>query len=137
MVNPPLVAAGSLAVLGSAVHGVGGEVLVMRRLSPEPLPPTRFGGPRTTRAMIHTTWHLTTAGLLATGIGLLVAGAALRGETPRGAALLAAGASTGFAAVTVGFATAYGRSPRALLRHPAPAILTAAAALAWRGALRS
>src|SRR5947209_15284349 len=101
MVNPPLLAAGSLSLVGSAVHGLGGEVLVVRRLSPETLPSTRFGGPRTTRAMIHTTWHLTTVGFIATGAGFLVAGTALRGDARRGVAMLAAGASTGFAAVVI------------------------------------
>jgi hypothetical protein len=44
-VNAPLVAAGCLAVLGAAVHGLGGEVLVVRKLAAGMLPPTRFGGP--------------------------------------------------------------------------------------------
>ena len=42
--NVPLIAAGSLAILGAAVHGVGGEVLVVRKLAPAMLPPSRFGG---------------------------------------------------------------------------------------------
>ena len=41
-VNAPLIAAGSLAVLGAAIHGVGGEVLVVWELSPAMLPPSRF-----------------------------------------------------------------------------------------------
>jgi hypothetical protein len=32
-VNVPLIVAGSLTILGAAVHGVGGEVLVVRKLS--------------------------------------------------------------------------------------------------------
>jgi hypothetical protein len=32
--NVPLILAGSLAILGAAIHGVGGEVLVLRKLSP-------------------------------------------------------------------------------------------------------
>jgi hypothetical protein len=35
----------------------------------------------------------------------------------------------------VGLGAAYMRSPRALIRHPGAAVLTAAAALAWWGAL--
>ena len=54
-VNVPLIVAGSLAILGAAIHGVGGEVLVLRQLSPGMLPSSRFGGPRTTKLMIHTT----------------------------------------------------------------------------------
>jgi hypothetical protein len=49
--------------------------------------------------------------------------------------LMAAGAATGFAALAVGLGGAYMRSPRSLLRHPGPAVLTAAAVLAWLGAL--
>ena len=51
-------------ILGAAIHGVGGEVLVMRQLSPATLPSSRFGGPRTTKTMIHVTWHMTTIAFL-------------------------------------------------------------------------
>ena len=131
--NVPMIAAGSLAILGSAIHGGAGEVLVVRRLSPERLPPTGFGGPRTTKLMIHVTWHTTTIAFLTVGIALLLAGSVLHGPTARGIGLVAAGACSGFAALTVGLGVAYARSPRILLRHPAPALLTATAALAWWG----
>ena len=133
--NAPLIVAGSLAILGTAVHGVGGELLVMRRLSPATLPSSRFGGPRMTRTMIHVTWHLTTIAFLTVGVALLLSGAVLDGDTARGIALLAAGAATGFAAVALGLGAAYTRSPRSLYRHPGPAVHTATAALAWWGAL--
>ena len=133
--NGQLIIAGSLAILGAAVHGVGGELLVVRRLSPATLPSSRFGSPRMTRTMIHVTWHLTTVAFLTVGVALLLSGAVLDGDTARGIALLAAGAATGFAAVAVGLGTAYSRSPRSLYRHPGPAVLTATAALAWWGAL--
>jgi hypothetical protein len=129
-VNVRLIIAGSLAVFGAAVHGVGGE-LVVRKLSPGMLPSTRFGGPRTTRTMIHVTWHMTTIAYLTVGAALLLSGSVLDGDTARGFGLLAAGASTGFAALAVGL----GASPRSLVRHPGPAVLTATAALAWWGAL--
>jgi hypothetical protein len=134
-VNVPLIVAGCLAVLGAAIHGVGGEVLVVRKLSPAMLPPSRFGGPRTTKAMIHTTWHMTTIAFLTVGSALLLSGSILHGDAARGIGLLAAGASTGFAALAVGLGAAYTRSPRSLLRHPGPAVLAATAALAWWGAL--
>jgi hypothetical protein len=129
-VNVPLIAAGSLAILGAAVHGVGGEVVV-RNLSPAMLPSSRFGGPRATKTMIHVTWHIATIGFLTVGCALVLAGTVLHRDPARGIALLAAGACTGFAAVVVGMAP----SPRSLLRHPAAALLTATAALAWWGAL--
>jgi hypothetical protein len=129
-VNVALIAAGSLAILGAAVHGVGGEVLVVRKLSPGMLPSSRFGGPRTTKTMIHATWHMTTIAFLTVGSALLLAGSVLHGDTARAIGLLAAAASTGFAAVAM-----VGASPRSLLRHPGPAVLAATAALAWWGAL--
>ncbi|HEX5899882.1 MAG TPA: hypothetical protein VFY32_10835 [Solirubrobacteraceae bacterium] len=129
--NAPLIAAGSLAILAAAVHGVGGEVLVVRNLSPAMLPSSRFGGPRTTKTMIHATWHMTTIAFLTVGAALVLAGSVLDGDAAQGIGLLAAGASTAFAAVAAGM----GASPRSLLHHPAPVVLTATAALAWWGAL--
>jgi hypothetical protein len=132
--NLPLIVAGCLALLGAAVHGVGGQILVVRRLSPEMLPSTRLGGPRMTMTMIQVTWHMTTIAYLSVGSALLLSGSVLHGDTARGIALVAAGACTGFAALTVGLGGA-ARSPRSLLRHPAPIALTATAALAWWGVL--
>jgi hypothetical protein len=85
--------------------------------------------------MIHVTWHMTTIAFLTVGSALLLSGSILHGDTARGIGLLAAGASTGFAALAVGLGAAYTRSPRSLFRHPGPALLTATATLAWWGAL--
>jgi hypothetical protein len=133
--NVPLIVAGSLAILGAAIHGVGGEVLVLRKLSPEMLPASRLGGPRTTKTTIHVTWHMTTIAFLTVGSALLLSGSVLHGGTARGIGLVAAAASTGFAALAVGLGAAYARSPRSLPRHPGPAVLAATAALAWWGVL--
>ena len=133
--NVPLIVAGSLAILGAAIHGVGGEVLVVRKLSPQMLPSSPFGGPRATKTMIHVTWHMTTIAFLSVGAALLLSGAVLHGDTARGIGLVAAGASTGFAAIALGLGGAYRQFPRSLLRHPGPLVLTATAALAWWGAL--
>jgi hypothetical protein len=134
-VNLPLIVAGSLAIVATTIHGAVGELLVIRSLSPETLPSTRFGGPRMTKTMIHVTWHLTTVAFLTVAAALLLSGSVLHGDAARGIGLLAAAASTGFAALTVGLGAAYARSPRSLLLHPGPAVLTATAALAWWGAL--
>jgi hypothetical protein len=133
-VNVPLIIAGSLAILGAAAHGVGGEVLVVRRLSLDALPSSRLGGPRMTRTMIHVTWHTTTIAYLTVGSALLLSGAVLDGDAARALALVAASASTGFAALALGLGRA-GRSPRSLFRHPGPLALIATAALAWWGVL--
>jgi hypothetical protein len=105
-VNVPLIVAGSLAILGAAIHGVGGEVLVVRKLSPGMLPSSPFGGPRTTKMMIHVTWHMTTIAFVTVGSGLLLSGSVLHGDAARGIGLVAAGASTGFAALAVGLGAA-------------------------------
>src|SRR5215472_4703673 len=124
-VNVPLIVAGSLAILGAGIHGVGGEVLVLRKLSPGMLPSSRFGGPRATKTMIHVTWHMTTIAFLTVGVALLLSGSVLHGDAARALGLVAASALTGFAVLAVGMAD----SPRSLFRHPGPAMLTAAAAL--------
>jgi hypothetical protein len=134
-VDVPLIVAGALAVLAAAVHGVGGELLVVRKLSPGALPASRFGGPRMTMAMIHAAWHLTTIAFLTVGAALLLAGSVLDGDAARAIAFVGAAASTGFAAVVVGMGAADTRSARALFRHPGPAVLTAVAVLAWWGAV--
>jgi hypothetical protein len=134
-VNVPLIAAGSLAIIGAAIHGAGGELLVVRKLSPGMLPSSRFGGPAMTKTMIHVTWHMTTIAFLSVGSSLLLSGSVLHGDAARGVGLVAAGASTGFAALAVGLGGAYRHFPRSLLRHPGPVVLTATAALAWWGAL--
>jgi hypothetical protein len=134
-VNVPLIVAGSLAVLGAAIHGVGGEVLVVRQLSPGMLPSTPFGGPRMTKTMIHVTWHMTTIAFLTVGSAFLLSGAVLNGDAARALGLVAAAASTCFAALALGMGGAYRQFPRALLRHPGPVVLTVTAALAWWGAL--
>lgn len=129
--NVPLLVAGAVALLAAAVHGVGGEALVVRRLSPERLPSSPFGGPGMTKLMIRATWHITTFAFVTVGIAFLLAGSVLEGELARGITLVAAGASSGFAALALGGALIH--SPRVLLRHPGPVGLTTIALLAWWG----
>ena len=130
--NVPLLVAGSLGLLGAGVHGVGGEVLVVRRLSPSVLPSSPFGGPVITKAMIRATWHMTTIAFLTVGSVLVLSGSVLHGDTARGIGLVAAGAATGFAVVAVGLGSAT-QPLRSTLHHPGPVALTAIAALAWWG----
>jgi hypothetical protein len=99
------------------------------------LPSSPFGGPGTTKNLIHVTWHMTTIAFLTVGSALLLSGSVLHGDTARGISLLAAGASTGFAALAVALGAAHTQSPRSLFLHPGPAVLTVTAALAWWGAL--
>ena len=129
--NVPLVAAGSLAVLGAAIHGVGGEVLVVRKLSPAMLPSSRFGGPRVTKTMIHATWHMTTIAFLSVGCGAPARGLGAARRRGQGIGLVAAGASTGFAAVAAGRTGL----PSIAAAPPGPRPAHRHAALAGRGAL--
>ena len=131
--NVPLLVAGSLALLGAAIHGGGGEILVVRKLPPGGLPPTPFGGPGMTKAMIRASWHMTTVAFVTVGCALVLSASVLRGDTARAIGLVAAAESTGFAALAVGGAFVQG--PRALFRHPAPVLLTTITVLAWWGAL--
>jgi hypothetical protein len=133
--NVPLIIAGAVGIVAAGIHGVAGELLVVRKLSLDRLAPSPFGGPRMTRAMIHVTWHITTFAFLACGVGLLVAGTALDGDARRATAILAAGAFTGFAAVALGLGIANTGSARNLFRHPGPLALAAVAVLGWVGAL--
>lgn len=129
-----LIVAGSLMLFAAAVHGAAGDMLVVRKLSRDMLPATRFGGSRMTLAMIHVTWHLTTLGFLTVGCALLLAGSVLDGDAARAVAVVGAAAATGFAALVVGLGAASTRSFRTLYRHPAGIVLSAAAVLAWLGA---
>jgi hypothetical protein len=133
--NAPLVAAGSLAVVAAAIHGTAGELLVVRKLTRDTLPTTPLGGRRMTRAMIHVTWHITTAAFLAVGVALLLAGAALDGDAARGLGVLGAAAFTAFAVVALGLGLANTRSVRALFDHLGPALIALTAALGWWGVL--
>jgi hypothetical protein len=134
MVELPLIAAGSLALLGAAVHGVAGEIDVVRKLSPGTLPSSSSGSPLVTKMEIHVTWHLATIAFLTVGSALVLSGSVLDGDTAQALALAAAAVLTGFAALAVGLGASY-FSLRSLTRHPAPALLTTTAALAWWGAL--
>ncbi|MDP8955852.1 MAG: hypothetical protein M3N24_02695 [Actinomycetota bacterium] len=141
--NVPLVVAGTLALLGAAIHGIAGDLVVVRRLSPGKLPSSPFGGPTMTRAMIRVAWHMATVALLTVGSALLVSGAFVHGETSRAIALVGAAASTGIAVVVVPVAFNQARrslaeratNPRELrmFLHPGPAILIAIPLLAWVG----
>jgi hypothetical protein len=133
-VDVPLIIAGLVAVVSAATHVIGGESL-MRRVSPEALPPEGSGGRRQTKMEIHINWQWASITFLVFGVGLLLSGSVLDGDSARALGLFAAGTLTGFAVVAVGLVAAYMRSPRSVLLHGAPVGLTAVAALAWWGAL--
>src|SRR3954452_2046509 len=99
--NVVLIVAGVIGILAAGVHGVAGEILVVRKLSPERLASSPFGGARMTRAMIHVTLHITTVAYLVVGCAVVVAGAGLDGDARRSVAVVAAAAFSGFALVAL------------------------------------
>ena len=131
--NTQLFIAGCLGILAAAVHGAGGEILVVRKLSPDLLPSSWFGGPRMTKAMIHVTWHVATFAFFLCGAAMLIAATALDGDTRQAVGVVGAVSFTGFSALAIGIGAAYMRSPRGLLTHPGPLVLSATAVLAWWG----
>jgi hypothetical protein len=131
--NVPLVIGAALAFLAAGIHGVAGETLLVRKLSPETLPATPFGGSgMMSKSMLRASWHLATIGMLAVATALLLAGTVLDGDTAHGFALLAAAMSTGFAVLVLGIAVTT-RSTRSPFLHPGPGLLTAIAVMAWWG----
>ncbi|HEX8100226.1 MAG TPA: hypothetical protein VF660_08510 [Actinomycetota bacterium] len=140
--NVPLVIAGSLALLGAAIHGGVGDFFVVRPLSLNVLPGTPFGGPRLTKLMIRATWHITTIAFVTVGCALLFSGTVLTGDSARALGLLSAFASSGFAAIVLAAVISQARTVqrstkrrdlRAALLHPGPLMLTTVAVLAWVG----
>ena len=79
----------------------------MRRVSPEMLPPEGSGGRRQTKMEIHVNWQLVTITFLIVGVGLLLSGSVLDGDSAWTLGLFAAGAVTGFAVLAVGLVAAY------------------------------
>jgi len=131
-VTPQFLVAGALALAGAAVHGGGGEVLVLRRLFSGELPSTRFGGPVATRVMIRVTWHIVTLTFVAFGSALATCGFLGAGDGCRGIGVVAASSFTGFLALAVVVAL---QRPRILFAHPGPLLFLTVAALAWWGTL--
>jgi hypothetical protein len=134
MNDAPLIAAGLLGLLGAGIHGIAGEVLVVRRLTAADLPPSRFGGSRMTRAMIHVSWHLTTLAFVMAAAALILGATLADPDGARALAILGAAAVTGFAVIILVLGGTGVGSPRGMLLHPAPVLVTLTAILAWWGA---
>lgn len=129
--NLAYLAAGALALLGAAIHGGVGQALIVSKLDAGTLPYTRFGSGRATRDMIRGGWHMLTLTFAGLGIALASCGAR-ESSSCEGIGTLAAAMFTGFAVIAVAGPVLRG-SPRLLIRHPAPMLLSAMAALTWLG----
>jgi hypothetical protein len=131
-VIPQFLVAGALALLGAAIHGGAGEVLVLRKLFSGELPSSRIGGPGATKAMVHFSWHAVTLTFAAFGAALATCGVLGSGESCRGIGLVAASSFTAFLALAI--VVAFKRR-RMLFAHPGPPMFLAVAALTWWGTL--
>jgi hypothetical protein len=129
---PQFLVAGALALVGAAVHGGAGEILVLRKLFSGPLPSSRFGGADATRVMIRVTWHVVTFTFATLGTGLATCGFLGPGEACRGIGLLAAISFTGFLGLAVAIVL---QRPRSGIRHRGPLVFLLVAGLAWWGVL--
>ena len=133
--NTQFLIAGVVALVAAGIHGVAGEMLILRRLSAGELPSSRFGGPGATMVMIRVTWHIVSATFLAFGLALTTCAFGAQGGSCRNVGLLAAGSFTAYLALSVWIAL---QGPRALLsRHRAPVAFLVVAVLAWWGTLAS
>jgi hypothetical protein len=130
--TPQFLVAGALAMLGAAIHGGAGEVLIVRKVVAGELPSSRFGGPAATRAMIRVSWHLGTLTFAAFGSALATCGFLGPGDACRGIGVVAASSFTAFLVLVVVSAL---HRPRRLFLHPGPAMFLAVAALTWWGTL--
>jgi hypothetical protein len=129
-VIPQFLVAGVLSLVGAAVHGGAGEVLILRKLFSRQLPSSRFGGSGATKVMIRVTWHIVTFTFAVLGSALATCGLLGPGDACRGIGLVAATSFTGFLAVSALVAL---RPPRAAIRHRGPVVFLVVAALAWWG----
>jgi hypothetical protein len=129
--NVQYLIAGGLALLGAAVHGMGGHVLIVRRLRTDTLPSTPFGGPGATRVMVWVTWHVVTLTFAIMGASLLSCAGSAPGAHCSGLGRLVAVLFAAFAVLSIGYGLARGR--QLLARHLGPWVFVAVAVLAWVG----
>ena len=122
--NWPLVLAGVIGVTAALVHGVVGDRIVRRSTSKS------VGG--TAAFLIRVTWHFTTIAFGVMGIALVVAGVAPDAAGSNGIAYAGALLFSCWSAFVLiaGFARG---GIRGWVAHPAPLLLSAAAALSWWG----
>jgi hypothetical protein len=131
-VNGPLLAAGALALLASAIHGVVGDRIV-RRIDADSLPKNPFEDGFSTRFLIRVAWHFTTIAFVVTGVALVFSGVSPDEGPSMGLAYSAGSLLTSWA--MLGLIAGFVRGGvRGWVTHPAPILLSISAALVWWGA---
>ena len=132
--NIPLVIAGGIALVTALIHGIVGDVALVRKIKVEALPSTPFGGPAGSKALIRASWHLLALVFAILAIALFVSGIRDSSDFAPGVAYLAGAMYTAFAVTTMGVAIARSGA-RGLVTHPAPLIFTVGCAVIWWGAI--
>jgi hypothetical protein len=132
-VNIALLLAGVMSFVAAAIHGIAGDVLIVRRIDVGSLPSTRFGGPAASKVMIRVTWHLLTATFVVLGSAMVACGFNDVHDACRATGIVGASAFSAFAVITITSGVARS-GPAGLLRHPAPVAFIVTAVLAWWGA---
>ncbi|MDQ3956229.1 MAG: hypothetical protein M3285_11850 [Actinomycetota bacterium] len=130
--NWPLIAAGSLSLMGSAIHGVVGDRIV-RRIDEASLPGNPFQGV-STMLLIRVTWHFVTIAFLVLGVALLVVGAKPEVTATSGVAYVAGAAFACWSvfALVAGFRRG---GIRVFKSHPGPiAFVVTVVLISWGAA---
>lgn len=129
--NWAFVAAGSLALTASFIHGVVGDRII-RRIDGAALPGNPFNG-LSTMLLIRVTWHFVTIAFLVLGIATLAVGANPGVAAAPGVAYVAGAAFVCWSIFA--FVAAFRAGGIAALRsHPAPVIFLLTVLLILRGA---
>ena len=125
--NWPLLVAGCFALVATAIHGIVGDGLVRRA--------EIDGQDSRLKFLVRVSWHFTTIAFAIPGIALITAGVEPDSTAATGVAYVSGGLFTLWAAFALVSSFLRGGA-RAWLKHPAPVLLSAAAALIWLGVTR-
>lgn len=127
--NWPLLIAGGIALAGSAIHGIVGDMF-LRRVARDALPANALGGPENSRSLVRVSWHFVTVTFAVSGFALLYAGVNVTTPLAPGIVRFLGALYTCFALFSVAAAIKRHRL-RFLFTHPAPLGLSTIAALVW------
>ena len=131
--NTFLLTSGVLTAVGTVWHGVGGEMVIMRRIDERALQPSGFGDRNVTMRLLRGAWHAFTANLLVTTVALFALARAPHSDATE---VLARAIAAMFGAYLVAYVAIMGTRPMLFVRVPQWILLSAIGASAWLGAAR-